>query len=76
MSRIGYITFDDIARNDNVFLMTKDNKRIGYMDRNDVVDACRACRKDHGTYDDPVLFRYFKNIKLHPSQYTIERVSA
>lgn len=77
MTGIGYITFDgpdDLIKPE--IIMTKNRERIGYVDRRDMIDARANCKYDHGTYDDPLIFRYFKEIKLHPSQYTIERISA
>lgn len=76
MRGIGYIVIDDIATDRDIFILTKDYERIGYTDRESLLAARKACANDHETYDDPVIFRYFKNIELHPSQYTIERISA
>lgn len=76
MSGIGYIIFEDPSGIDSKIIMTKGRERIGYVTKRDMIDARAECKYDHETYDDPVIFRYFKEIKLHPSQYTIERISA
>lgn len=57
--------------------LMKGREKIGFVNHNDFVEGIMKFQEDsENSPDDPILFRYFKNIKLHPSQYTIERISA